>query len=56
MSEVTAPSNQESSERASPGSQRIWSFLAVAAAIIVGLSLLVGVALLLNRLLGNPPP
>jgi hypothetical protein len=29
--------------------------MAVAAVIVVGLSLLVGLALLLNRLLGNPP-
>ena len=39
----------------SPDSQRAGSFLAVSAAILVGLSVLAGITLLLARLMGNPP-
>jgi hypothetical protein len=50
LPESTDPASHASSER-----ERAWSFMAVAAVIVVGLSLLVGLALLLSRLLGNPP-
>lgn len=55
MSEAPTPPLPESSDNPSPKSERAWSFMAVAAVIVVGLSLMLGVAVLLSRLLGNPP-
>ena len=55
MTETTLHPTPEANHEGSPERERAWSFVAVAAVIVVGLSLLLGLALLLNRLLGNPP-
>ena len=53
MTETTVHHPPESENAAERG--RAWSFVAVATVIVVGLSLMLGLAVLLSRLLGNPP-
>jgi hypothetical protein len=55
MTETTLHHPPESQENAAPERARAWSFVAVATVIVVGLSLMLGLAVLLSRLLGNPP-
>jgi hypothetical protein len=55
MAETTLQQEAHSGEEGSPHGGRAVSFAAVAAVIVVGLSLMLGLALLLGRLLGNPP-
>ena len=54
MTETTVHHPPES-DNAAPERARAWSFVAVATVIVVGLSLMLGLAVLLSRLLGNPP-
>jgi hypothetical protein len=54
MTETILHPPRHSDDDDSPERHRTRSFLAVAAVIVVGLSLLLGLALLLSRLLGNP--
>jgi hypothetical protein len=55
MTETTAGSRPDEPDKGEYEGEGAWSFVAVAAAIVLGLSLLLGLAMLLHRLLGNPP-
>ena len=55
MTETTVHHPPESADDHSPSHKRAWSFVAVATVIVVGLSLMLGLVVLLSRLLGNPP-